>query len=139
MRRRRRSTRQDPATARRCKNRSHMVHELKKQTVLTLYPGTNIYKDFSGINFDRVGILTMGSHILDDNDNLDYHDCHDRIIRQGQAYLLGIKLANGSYYLDDNYGDEDDDGSLPTPISPRKLWDSAMTVATKRRQRASVS
>ena len=105
-----------------------------------LRPEFNFYNDFCGLDFDRVVILTMGSHILDDGDNLEYLDCHDRVIRPGQAYLMGIKLADGDYYPAGNFGDEDDDGSPPTPISPYKLSDYAnLTTAARKRQRTSVS
>ena len=116
------------------------MHEPKKQAVLTLYPESNIYNDFSGLGFDRVAILTMGHHILRDMDNLEYRDCHDRTTRPGQAYLLGIKLADGDYCLEGNYGDEDDDGYLPTPIAPHKLrHDISFTNDARNRQRTTVS
>ena len=97
-------------------NCRHKVHELKKHAVLMLYPESNMYNDFSGLHFVRVVMLAVGSHILHNNASLVCFDCHDRMMRPGGACLLGLKLANGDYYLEGNYRGEDDEGSLPSPL-----------------------
>ena len=80
--------------------------------------------------------MTMTSEILGDMDGITYFECSDRMIRPGSAYLLGIKQADGSFYLHGEYGDTDDEGSLPTPMAPHKLRDYSNTnFYSRKRQR----
>ena len=64
-------------------------------------------------------------------------ECADRIEWRcpGSAYLLGIKQADGSFYTQGEYGDTDDEGSLPTPMAPHKLMDYANMNYSRKRQR----
>ena len=104
--------------------------------MLALYSETNILHDFSRLDFDRIVIITMGGHQLDNMTNLEYYDCHGRMIWPGGAYIFDIKLADGDYYLEGHYGDTDDEGNLPTPMAPHKLNDYANhSTAARKRQR----
>ena len=82
----------------------------------------------------------MGGDLLDDMVNLEYLDCHDRMIRPGGSCALAIKLADGDFYLEGGYGDTDDEGNLPTALAPHKLNDYAnLTSAARKRHRTTSS
>ena len=65
------------------------MRELEKHAVLALYSETIIFHDFSGLDFDRVVIRTMGGHQLDNVTDLEYCDCHGRMIMLGGGLHLG--------------------------------------------------
>ena len=66
-----------------------------------------------------------------------YFECSDRMIRPGSAYLLRVKQADGSFRTRGEYGDTDDEGSLPIPLAPHKLIDFANANCSRKRQRTS--
>ena len=102
--------------------------------MLTLYPETNIYSEFSGIDFDRISIHDVAFHQLSDDTALNYLDCADRMIKPGGSYILAIRLADDSFYDAGSYGDTDDEGHLPTPLAPHKLNDLANHGRTSRKR-----
>ena len=116
-------------------NKTHKVHELTQQAVLHLYTETHVYNDLPGIYVDRIDIMTMSSDIFGDFDDITYFECSDRMIRPGSAYLLRIKQADGSFRTRGEYGDTDDEGSLPTPMAPHKLMDYENANYPRERQR----
>ena len=106
------------------------VHDLKKYAVATLWPDTNLCSEFSGHDFDRIGIRNVGMVQLSDNVPLDCPDCADRMIKPGGSFIVAIKLSDGTFYS----AGTDDDGNLPTPIAPHKVTDSANHGDTSRKR-----
>ena len=114
----------------------HKVCDLKKAIAAALCHETDVFDGLSGCDFERFAVCDLMMHGHAVQTLLAYCPCPDRAVQPGSAYVVAIKLNDGSAYSAGMLNDSGDECNLPTPMAPRKSSDEANhDVDSRKRQR----